>query len=85
MSDWENLIAEKKKETIDEYQKSQNIRLVDVFFIAPVCVYAGFKANEIPSWVRLSLVAIGVATFYYNGKNYLINKENENLLKKQNN
>lgn len=77
MSDWENLIAEKKQETIEEYQKSQNIRLVDVFFIAPVCVYAGVKAKELPMWIRVSLVGIGLATFYYNGKNYLINKENE--------
>ena len=41
MNDWEKLIAEKRVETIEEYQKSQNIRLIDVFFIAPVCVYAG--------------------------------------------
>lgn len=78
MTEWEKIIAEKKIETIEEYQKSQNIRLVDVFFIAPVCVYAGIKAKELPTWIRLSLVGIGLATFYYNGKNYLINKKNEN-------
>ena len=77
MTDWEQLIAEKRVETIEEYQKSQNIRLVDVFFIAPVCVYAGVKAKGIPNWIRVSLVAIGLATFYYNGKNYLVNKKNE--------
>lgn len=77
MTEWENLIAEKRMETIEEYQKSQNIRLVDVFFIAPVCVYAGIKAKELPNWIRISLVGIGLATFYYNGKNYLINKNKE--------
>jgi len=77
MTDWEKLIAEKKVETIEEYQKSQNIRLIDVFFIAPVCVYAGIKAKELPNWIRISLVGIGLATFYYNGKNYLINKNKE--------
>ena len=77
MTDWENLIAEKRVETIEEYQKSQNIRLIDVFFIAPVCVYAGIKAKELPNWIRISLVGIGLATFYYNGKNYLINKNKE--------
>jgi hypothetical protein len=77
MTDWEKLIAEKRVETIEEYQKSQNIRLIDVFFIAPVCVYAGIKAKELPNWIRISLVGIGLATFYYNGKNYLINKEKE--------
>ncbi len=78
MSEWDSLIAEKRQETIEEYQKSQNIRLIDVFFIAPVCVYAGIKAKELPNWIRISLVGIGIATFYYNGKNYLINKKNEN-------
>lgn len=68
-------IAETRQETIQEYQKSQNIRLIDVFVIAPVCVYAGTK-KELPMWLRLSLIGIGVATFYYNGRNYLINKKN---------
>jgi hypothetical protein len=77
MTDWEKLIAEKRVETIEEYQKSQNIRLIDVFFIAPVCVYAGIKAKELPNWIRISLVGIGLATFYYNGKNYLVNKKKE--------
>jgi hypothetical protein len=77
MTDWEKLIAEKRVETIEEYQKSQNIRLIDVFFIAPICMYAGIKAKELPNWIRISLVGIGLATFYYNGKNYLINKEKE--------
>jgi hypothetical protein len=70
----EELIAETREETIQEYQKSQYIRLVDVFVIAPICVYAGIKANQLPYWIRTSLVVIGVATFYYNGKNYLINE-----------
>jgi len=77
MNDWEKLIAEKRVETIEEYQKSQNIRLIDVFFIAPVCVYAGLKAKELPNWIRASLVIFGLSTFYYNGKNYLINKKKE--------
>jgi|688.fasta_scaffold00928_6 hypothetical protein len=78
MNDWEKLIAEESEETITEYSKSQNIRLIDVFFIAPVCVYAGIKGKELPKWIRISLVGIGLATFYYNGKNYLINKQKEN-------
>jgi len=32
----EELIAETRTQTIEEYQKSQYIRFVDVFFIAPV-------------------------------------------------
>ena len=80
MNEWEKIIAEEGESTIKEYSKSQNIRLIDVFVIAPICVYSGIKAKELPMWIRASLVVIGVATFYYNGKNYLINKENENQM-----
>lgn len=69
-------IAEIRNTTFSEYQKSQTIRLVDVFFIAPVLVYAGTK-QSLPNWLRISLIGIGAATFYYNGKNYLINKKEE--------
>jgi hypothetical protein len=68
-------INEIRTETIEEFQKSQQIRLIDVFVIAPICVYAGIKAKSIPKIISYSLVVIGIATFYYNGKNYLINKK----------
>ena len=46
-----------KKETIAE--KTQNIRLIDVFVIAPICIYAGiYKSN--PNWIRYALIGIGV-------------------------
>jgi hypothetical protein len=69
-------ISEIRTQTINEYQKSQAIRIVDVFVIAPICVYAGLKAKGIPKIINFSLVFIGLATFYYNGKNYLINEKN---------
>lgn len=53
---------------IDDVQK---VRLLDVFFVAPVLVYAGAKESNLPNWLRVSLVGIGVATFFYNGSNYL--------------
>lgn len=67
-------ITEQSQATVTEISKSQTIRLIDVFFIAPVLVYAG-TYKELPNWLRISLVGIGVATFYYNGKNYLDNKK----------
>ena len=70
------MIAQTKKEPINEYQKSQLIRLVDVFIIAPVLIYAGAN-NNIPLWLRYSLITIGVSTAFYNGKNYYTNKTNE--------
>jgi len=76
MDKFDQIIAEESEQTLSEYSKSQNIRLVDVFVIAPICVYAGIKAKTLPNLIRASLVVIGVATFYYNGKNYLINKKN---------
>jgi len=73
--DWSNIVNEKTEETIIEVSKSQNIRLIDVFVIAPVLIYAGtFKT--LPMWLRISLIGFGVATAVYNGKNFLENKNN---------
>jgi hypothetical protein len=66
---------------VKELQKSQTVRLIDVFVIAPICVYAGFKYSKtMPYWLSLSLIGIGLATFVYNGKNYLENKNNLKLV-----
>lgn len=53
----------------------QNVRLLDVFVVAPFLIYTStLKGN--PQWVRLSLFLLGSATLIYNGHNYLKNKEN---------
>jgi hypothetical protein len=62
--------------TTSEYRKSQKVRLIDVFVIAPILIYAGVR-KETPNWLRGSLIAIGAATMYYNAKNYRVNKKNE--------
>lgn len=70
-----DIVDEKTQETIEEVSKSQNIRIIDVFVIAPIIIYAGtFKA--LPIWVRLSLIGIGVAAAVYNAKNFLENRSN---------
>jgi hypothetical protein len=69
-------INEFRAVTIQEFQKSQAIRIIDVFVIAPICVYAGIKGKTLPKLIQYSLIIIGVSTFYYNGKNYLKNKNN---------
>jgi len=33
--------------------------------------------NTMPKWLSLSLIGIGVATAVYNGKNFLINHNND--------
>lgn len=62
-----------KKETVKEFQKSQAIRLADVFLLAPFLVYAGTRKSNLPDWIRVSLIGTGIATFIYNGNNYLKN------------
>jgi len=52
----------------------QDIRLLDVVFVAPVLIYAGFR-EELPKPLRYTLVALGIATLIYNGHNYLLNKK----------
>lgn len=50
--------------------KSQEVRLLDVFVLGPFMVWAGAQ-GRLPSWANAALVASGVATIAYNGKNYL--------------
>ena len=70
-------IKEYNKATITEVSKSQTIRLIDVFVIAPILIYAGVQyRKELPKWLSISLIVIGGATFYYNGKNYLETRKN---------
>jgi len=67
-------IAETKPETIQEYQKSQNIRMMDVLFIGPLMIYGAYKAKDMHPALRITLAIFGICTIYYNGKNYIINQ-----------
>ena len=58
-----------------ELSKSQTIRLVDVFFIAPFLFYVGAKAKGITPMEKYIVYGIALATLVYNGRNYLINKK----------
>ena len=64
-------ITETNLTTVEEQSKSQNIRLLDVFFIGPFMMYISYKAKGISNLERYTLLALGVATIYYNGKNYI--------------
>lgn len=48
----------------------QTVRLLDVFVVTPFLLYVGTR-KELPKHLRIGVVALGVATFLYNGKNYL--------------
>jgi len=54
----------------------QTIRLIDVFVIAPILIYASTQ-ERISKPTRYTLLAIGIATFVYNGHNYLKVKKDE--------
>ena len=68
------LHTEKDSPTITELSKSQNIRLLDVFFIGPFMIYIGYKAKGLTELERYMMYGLGIATIYYNGKNYLKNE-----------
>ena len=60
----------------NEILNKQQVRLLDVFLVAPFLIYTStLKGN--PSWVRLSLLVLGLTTLVYNGSNYL--KEAKNV------
>ena len=68
------MVTEEDKTNITEISKSQNIRLLDVFFIGPYMIYISKKAKGLSNLESFTLLALGVATIFYNGKNYLSNK-----------
>lgn len=69
-------IKEQIQTSAKEMQKSQNIRLIDVYVIAPILIYGGIQYRKVlPKWLSLSLVVIGGCTLYYNAKNYLETKK----------
>ena len=53
----------------------QNVRLLDIFVVTPFLIYTSTLRTN-PSWVRFSLLVLGVSTFVYNGVNYLKEKKN---------
>ena len=56
------------------HEKSQSVRLLDVFLLGPFMIAAGVAAGKLPTWMRIGLVAGGVGTFAYNLNNYLGNR-----------
>lgn len=50
-------------------EKTQIVRLIDVFVLGPFLIYAASRVQS--KNVCLGLVATGVATILYNGRNYI--------------
>lgn len=51
--------------------KTQTVRLLDVFFVGPVMMYAAWKLPREHSTLRRTLGVLGAATVLYNGNNFL--------------
>jgi len=56
---------------LEDEDLTQKVRLLDIFGIGPLMIYAGVKAEDLPGWVRAGLVLFGGTTIAYNGANYL--------------
>ncbi len=53
----------------------QGIRLVDVFYIAPIMILAGVFGKTLHPVIRVSLVVIGICTAIFNLNNYIETKK----------
>jgi hypothetical protein len=65
-----------KNNTIDNIITKQNVRLLDVFVLAPFLWYAGTKQTD--NTLKYGLYLVATLTFLYNGINYLENKKYAN-------
>jgi len=56
-----------------EFQKSQSVRLLDVYFIGPYLVWIAIK-GKVSRIDKVVLGGLGALTILYNLKNYVRNK-----------
>lgn len=56
-----------------EVQKSQAVRLLDVFAVGPFMIWAALQTRN--DFARAGLFSVGIATILYNGFNYLSTQE----------
>ncbi len=71
------IVAQETQEERSEVSKSQAVRLIDIFFIAPFLAYIGYKAKGLSKPEVMILYAIAGSTLYYNARNYLDTKKAE--------
>jgi hypothetical protein len=55
------------------FEKSQFVRLLDVFALGPFMVYFAHKVSNVTVTQKAIIAASGVTTILYNGQNYLGN------------
>jgi hypothetical protein len=52
-------------------EKSQDIRLLDVFVIGPFLLYLSMHPEQEPEWLKPWIFLLGVGTIAYNAATYL--------------
>jgi len=62
--------------SIKELSKSQSVRLWDIFFVGPFFIY--LSTQDLRPIEKFISGTIGFATIYYNGRNFIYNKEIKN-------
>jgi cellobiose-specific phosphotransferase system component IIB len=72
-----NLTEINKKSTIQEIQKSQFVRIIDIALLGPFMIYAGKK---LPTKIMQStMIVAGILTITYNLNNFIKNKKNTTI------
>lgn len=56
-----------------EIKKGQIVRALDVFVLGPFMIYSGAKKSNLNKGIKAGLVALGVSTIIYNGRNFILN------------
>lgn len=59
--------------SVKDISNVQTIRIIDVFILGPLLIYAATQ-KSLPFWLRMSLLFFGIATILYNADNYIKNK-----------
>lgn len=57
----------------NEVQKSQDVRLLDVFVLGPALIWVATRGRQLSALERIAVGAIGVGTILYNLMNYRAN------------
>lgn len=67
--------------TPTEFQKSQEVRLLDVFVLGPFMIGVALVSRPAPL-LRVLLGVVGVGTILYNLRNYQLNQEQASKVEK---
>ena len=60
---------------INEADKSQFVRLLDMFLFGPAMIAIGLWKSNLPMWLKMTSIIMGLGTIIYNANNYLINRK----------